>query len=69
MSDEEYEQAGKIPMIYGIKKDGTVTKIDNADLTFAPALTDGKFSSAGSTTITLTGTNPAVTTTVTVASE
>lgn len=68
MSDEEYEKVGQIPMIYGIKKDGTVTKIDNTDLTFAPALTDGKFATAESTTITLTGKTPAVTTTVTVAS-
>lgn len=66
MSDEEYEKVGQIPMIYGIKKDGTVTKIDNADLTFAPALNNGVFAEAAPTTITLTGTD--VTTTVTVAS-
>ena len=64
MSDEEFEKVGQTPRVYGIKKDGTVTKIENKDLTFSPALTGDKFTSAQSTTITLTGT--AVKTTVTV---
>lgn len=34
MSDEEYQVAGRVPHIYGIKKDGTVVTIDNADLTY-----------------------------------
>lgn len=67
MSDEEYEKVGLVPHIYGIKKDGTVTKLENTDLTFNPGLSNKVFASTGETTITLTGTDPAVTTTVNVA--
>ena len=57
MSDEDYEQVGKVPHIYGIKKDGTTTLLNNKDLTFDPAIVDGEFAEAGSTTVTLTGTD------------
>ena len=49
MSDEEYEIAESIPHVYGVKKDGTVTPIENADLTFTPVLTDGAFTAATET--------------------
>ena len=65
MSDEEYEAVGSVPHIYGVKKDGAVTPLDNKDLTFLPALSEGEFNESGSTTITLTGTE--ISTTVTVA--
>lgn len=57
MSDEDYEQVGKVPHIYGIKKDGTTTLLNNKDLTFDPAISDNEFATAGSTTVTLTGTD------------
>lgn len=53
MSDEEFDVMGQVPHIYGIKGDGQVIKLDNKDLTFAPALTDGKYTSATETTVTL----------------
>lgn len=75
MSDEEYEKVGQVPHIYGIKKDGTVTKLDNADLTFFNAGTstsalngEGKFAAAGAVDVTLQGTSPAITTSITVTS-
>jgi len=68
MSDEEYEVVGKIPHIYAVMNDGTVTPVDKADLTYPEGAldSDGAFAAAGNYTITLTGTDK--TTTVTVAS-
>ena len=63
--DEDCLTVGSEPVVYGERKNGALRKIENEDLTFAPALTGGKFTSAESTTITLTGT--AITDTVVVA--
>lgn len=63
ISDEEFEVVGGVPHIYGLHKDGSVTKIDNQYLTFAPALTDGVFK-AGTVTITLTGKTASTTITI-----
>ena len=40
MSDEEYQVVGSVPHVYGIKKDGTVTPIDNDDLTYPEGALD-----------------------------
>lgn len=47
MSDEEYQIVGREPRIYGIKNDGSVMKLDNADLIFTPALSSGNFAAEG----------------------
>lgn len=68
--DEECLVSGSVPAVYGEMKDGSLRKIANTDLTFAPALAAGKFSASGSTTITLkdrTGSTTIATETVTVA--
>lgn len=52
--DEEHAKVGETPVIYGEMKDGSIHKIDNAALTFTPALTAGKWA-ANTYTITLTG--------------
>ena len=65
--DEDCLVVGSAPVVYGEMKNGSLRKIDNADLTVTPALVAGKFDTAGSTTIDLTGTE--VTETVTVAAE
>lgn len=54
--DEDSLKAGMVPVVYGLTKEGKVMKIDNKNLTFAPALTEGKFA-AGTSKITLTGTD------------
>ena len=41
--EEESKQAGSIPVVYGVLKDGSVSKIPNNKLTFSPELSDGKF--------------------------
>lgn len=53
--DEDSLKAGMVPVVYGLTKEGKVMKIDNKNLTFEPALTEGKFA-AGASKITLTGT-------------
>ncbi len=50
--DEESAVANKAPQIYGVLKDGSVVKVPNEKLTFAPALSEGKWS-AGKYTITI----------------
>ena len=54
--DEDSLKAGMVPVVYGLTKEGKVMKIDNKNLTFEPALNEGKFAS-GASKITLTGTN------------
>ena len=54
--DEDSLKAGMVPVVYGLTKEGKVMKIDNKNLTFAPALNEGKFA-AGASKITLTGTD------------
>ena len=54
--DEDSLKAGMVPVVYGLTKEGKVMKIDNKNLTFEPALNEGKFA-AGASKITLTGTN------------
>jgi len=49
MADPDCLHEGYVPEIYGIKKDGSVTKMDNKDLTFTPALTSGKFATGNYT--------------------
>ena len=41
--DEETAVVGGTPVVYGQYKDGHISSIDNADVTFTPALADGKF--------------------------
>lgn len=54
--DEDSLKAGMVPVVYGLTKEGKVMKIDNKNLTFEPALNEGKFAS-GASTITLKGTD------------
>ena len=54
--DEDSLKAGMVPVVYGLTKEGTVMKIDNKNLTFEPALNEGKFAT-GASKITLAGTN------------
>lgn len=54
--DEDSLKADMVPVVYGLTKEGKVMKIDNKNLTFEPALTEGKFA-AGASKITLTGTD------------
>ena len=53
IADEDYIKVGQEPHIYALHKNGTVNLVDNSQLTFAPALTAGKWTSAGETTITV----------------
>lgn len=53
ISDEEYEVVGQVPHVYGLKANGSLVLLDNADLTFDPVLAAGKFSAAGAQKITL----------------
>ena len=54
IADEDCLKVDEVPAIYALHKNGTVSLIDNDYLTFAPALnSDGAFSEAGSTTITV----------------
>jgi len=57
--DEESQEVGNEPSVYAELKDGHLQKVDNADLTFSPALTDGKFA-ANTYEITLNGTEISV---------
>lgn len=41
--DEETAIAGAVPEVYGQYVDGHISIIDNSEVTFTPALTDGKF--------------------------
>ena len=54
--DEDSLKAGSVPVVYALTKEGKVMKIDNENLTFEPALNEGKFAS-GASKITLTGTD------------
>ena len=54
--DEDSLKAGMVPVVYGLTKEGKVMKIDNKNLTFEPALNEGKFAT-GASKITLAGTN------------
>lgn len=56
--DPEYNKVNQIPHVYGLKKNGGAILLDNANLTFSPGLSGtGAWSSAASTTVTLTGTS------------
>lgn len=50
--DEDSAVVGQEPIVYGWKKDNTLVRAANSDLTFNPALSAGVFSSTGSTTVT-----------------
>lgn len=54
--DEDCLKAGMVPVVYGLTKEGKVMKLDNKNLTFVPALSEGKFA-AGASKITITGTD------------
>ena len=54
--DEDSLKAGLAPVVYGLTKDGKVMKIDNKNLVFDPALSEGKFA-AGSYEITIKDTD------------
>lgn len=54
--DEDCLKVGAVPVVYALTKGGKVIKLDNANLTFAPALNDGKFGVASEVTITANGT-------------
>lgn len=54
--DEDCLKAGTVPVVYALTKGGKVLKLDNENLTFNPALTQGKFTGAGEVTITANGT-------------
>ena len=54
--DEDSLKAGMVPVVYGLTKEGKVMKIDNKNLTFVPALSEGKFAE-GASKITITGTD------------
>lgn len=64
-TNEEENIVGHTPEVYGITADGDPDKLSNNDLTFSPALVNGKYATAGSTTITLNA-DSSITTTVTV---
>lgn len=65
--DEDTLKKGLAPKVYGLLNDGRVSLLSNeTDLTFAPALVDGKFNAAGEVTVTYK-LNPAITDTITVA--
>ena len=65
--DEDTLKQGLVPKVYGLLNDGRVSLLSNeADLTFAPALVDGKFNTAGEVTVTYK-LNPTITDTITVA--
>lgn len=49
--DEDCLKVGTVPVVYALTKGGKVLKLDNENLTFDPALTQGKFTSAGEVTI------------------
>ena len=53
--DEEYAKAGEEPQVYAVVKDGYPVLMDNADLDFAPALTESKFAAGTTYTINLKG--------------
>lgn len=64
--DEDCLAVGETPVVYAEHNNGSVSLIDNSELTFAPALSaDGTFSASGSTTITVTA-KTSLTDTVTV---
>lgn len=48
---DESRKVGAMPMVYGIDSAQRATLIANSLLTFTPALADGKFATAGETTI------------------
>ena len=55
ISDEEFEKVNAIPHIYGLKNNGSLVLLDNADLVFDPtsAVVDGKFATEGNVKIEL----------------
>ena len=53
VSDEETEIVGLTPIIYGVKEDGSVIKLDNNDLTFDPALVEGAYAAEGQEVVSL----------------
>ena len=66
IADEDYLKVGDVPHIYALTNDPEPFLVDNDQLNFSPALDgNGKWSTAGATTITITGS--AVTESVTIA--
>ncbi len=64
--DEDCLKVNSKPVVYGLNRDGSLTKADNSDITFNPALnTNGTFKTAGATTLTVTK-KPSITDSVTV---
>ena len=70
MSDEEFDKVGETPSIYGIKENGQIVKIKNADLTFSAGYdaTTDKYTEAGNNIKIEITAKPSIYTTVTVAS-
>ena len=59
---DESLKVGETPVVYGVYMDGHMSILNNAELTFEPVLSDGKFAQAGSQTVSI----DSFTTTVTV---
>lgn len=53
IADEDYLKAGDEPHIYALHKNGSINLVDNSQLTFDPALSEGKWAEAGEETITI----------------
>lgn len=51
--DNEYNHVGDEPVVYGLYNDGHASILDNAELTFSPALVGGKFNATGNCKVTL----------------
>lgn len=55
IADEDYITVGQVPHIYALTNDKDLFLVDNDNLTFLPALNEGKWSATGETTISITG--------------
>lgn len=49
--DSDQLKVGQAPIVYGVDASGSIYKMDNSILTFSTALTDGKWTSTGSNTV------------------
>nr|DAG33914.1 MAG TPA: structural protein [Bacteriophage sp.] len=54
IADEDYLKVGDVPHIYALFTNGSVSLVDNEELTFTPALADKKWSTAGAQKIAIT---------------
>jgi len=65
VADEDFLKVGDVPHIYGVYKNGTVTKIDNAKLNIpAEKLEQGKWKEVGEVNITIEGSDISDTVTI-----